>query len=367
MARIAARATPPLRRSSPRPLAALIAALAAGLAIGMGGALSLEHRARFRARQIDTVQVLEPTDTRLDVVKARPVPSATRVDAGPTVASQIALSPEPPETSRLQHIAAMDAERVPAPAAISQALPVARPAVSRGDAIAVLPRLDASRAAPPAGSRWSGQVAHLVEVRTNGHSDFSRAVHELCSEIMRDFSNESIVKILVTSLEAGAGKSVLAANLGQAAAEAGERVLLIDANSLHPTISALAPHDEPPALISLSGTLRLAYRLWTGSGSLHLIPLSPAEKRLTRRLVRDQSTEFIEGITDNFDLIIVDGPVARSGEEPMALVAAADELIVVGGMQTDMSAVQPLLRKMRAQGKFRGIVRVERDDEAQVA
>ena len=380
MARIAARAVPPLRRSSPRPLAALIAALAGGLALGMGVALGLEHRARFKAKATPAGALdSPPVSQALPVDPVETSRLATRLDTFAEDRSSLPMGSAAPRGLDAAKVvddlqASQDAALLQ-PGPVAASLPLASAstagprsaALARGDAIAVLPRIGENLAMPAAQARWGSQVAPFLEVRFSGQSSFSRAAHDLCKQMLGEFDSDDVVKILITSIEPGVGKSVLAANLAQAAAEAGERVLLIDANSQHPSISALAPHDEPPALIALSGTMRLAYRLWTGSGSLHLIPLSPAEKRLTRRLVRDQSTEFIEGIADNFDLVIVDGPVARAGEEPMALVAAASEIIIVGGEQTAMSDVQPLLRRMRAQAKFRGIVRVEQEEEAQVA
>lgn len=369
MARIATPAVPPMKASSPRPLAALIAALAAGLGAGLGTALTQEHRARHRAAALAEAGARAaherpdhmPSDfgpPRLEVPAAPPDPAMSE----PVVA---VLAPRTIEPVPVVAVAAPAEEKPNAPA--SQMSAVRAPNDALADAIAVLPRLDYGYRPSSRGVSSAQNIEFLLEVRNSERSEFSRAVKGLCDEIIGEFSSDDVIKILVSSVEPGAGKSVLAANLAQAAAQAGERVLLIDANSEHPSVSALAPVSDPPSLIQLGGTVRLAYRLWTGAGSLHLIPLTPAEKRLTRRLVKDQETDYIEGIAGNFDLVIVDGPAAGSGAEAMALAAAADEIIMVAAAHTTMADVQPTLRKMRVQGKFRGLVRIAAADEAQVA
>jgi uncharacterized protein involved in exopolysaccharide biosynthesis/Mrp family chromosome partitioning ATPase len=370
MARIATPAVPPMTATSPRPLAALIAALAGGLGAGLGTALMQEHRARHRAATLAEAEA-RAADERPEHMSSDFVPPRVDVSASPSdpaLAERTAavLAPRAIVPAPVAAIATR-IEETPAPALASQKPGVRASNEALLDAIAILPRLDGGCRPSSRTATSAHDIEFLLEVRNSERSEFSRAVKGLCDDIIGEFSGDDVIKILVSSAEPGVGKSVLAANLAQAAAQAGERVLLIDANSAHPTVSALAPVSDPPSLINLGGTVRLAYRLWSGAGSLHLIPLSPAEKRLTRRLVRDQETDYIEGIAGNFDLVIVDGPAAGSGAEPMALAAAADEIIMVAAAHTTMADVQPMLRRMRVQGKFRGLVRIAAAEEAQVA
>lgn len=357
MARIASPAVPPLNRTSPRTLGALITALAGGLAVGMALALGSEHRARF-----GSAPVSPPPRGRRTIVTEAAEPSIMSPSSDPALASRIEKVVSAPTPSNDKGTpAASDA----APSAAREAV-VDKTHVD-GEALLVLPHLAPRPDITGRPSSWGNRIDRLLEVRDHGSSAYSRAIHDFCAEILDDCSGDEVVKILITSIESGTGKSVLAANLAQAAAEAGERVLLIDANSAHPTLVGLVPPSDPPSLIDLNGTIRLVHKLWEGAGSLHLIPLSPAEKRLTRRLMRDGAADHFDGIAGNFDLVIVDGPVAGLEDESLALAAATDEIIMVEGAGTTMAEVQPVLRSLRAQGKFRGLVRIDRQDAAQVA
>ena len=370
LARISSPALPPLKATSPRILAAMIAALAGGLAIGCGSALILDHNERFRRASVQQSLVLRA---------AHPAPSPDPAPEPAIAGETIAERDDAVFGSRMRALAggsnrrstdiAITRTAEPAPAAaqdLASASPVVTPVPQRGagDAIAVLPRLSSAGAE---GQRHAGVLPLLTEVRRNGDSSFSRAIRQLCASILDDYESADVVRILITSLEPSTGKSVLAANLAQAAAEVGERVLLIDANSAHPTVSTLAQSSHSPVLIDLSGTLRLTFEIWSGAGSLNLIPLSPAERRITRRLARDGETDQIDGINGNFDIVIVDGPVATDEGEAIALVRASDDVIVVAGEATTLADITPVLRRMRAQGKFRGVVRVEEDREVRVA
>jgi Mrp family chromosome partitioning ATPase len=134
--------------------------------------------------------------------------------------------------------------------------------------------------------------------------------------------------VLVTSLSPGVGKTTLASNLARAAARAGARALLIEANPRNPQLWRMIEDEANPGLINVAGVDRVIYRTPDlGQGSLHFIPITPSETRLARRLKNRGSARF-DGISGSFDVVVIDGPSAARPEDLRDLGATADRIVL---------------------------------------
>jgi polysaccharide biosynthesis transport protein len=133
--------------------------------------------------------------------------------------------------------------------------------------------------------------------------------------------------ILVVSLAPQVGKTTIAANLARFAGEQGLRALLIEANPANPQLSRLIAPGAEPSLIMVSGTERVIYEVPAcRKGSLHLVPILPAEARIVRRLRTRPDAFRFPGIAGHFDVVVVDGPSAEDSQDLRDLAAAADRI-----------------------------------------
>ena len=136
--------------------------------------------------------------------------------------------------------------------------------------------------------------------------------------------------LVTTSLGAFASRSTVALGLGQVAAEAGARVLVIDADGADGLLHMLATPRGTPALIDFSGTNRLCYRvLGNYRGSLSVVPVIPGEQRMALRLSTRPDTILIDGIGGHFDVVIFDGPSLESQARLRTIAASAETVVVV--------------------------------------
>ena len=151
--------------------------------------------------------------------------------------------------------------------------------------------------------------------------------------------DENIKTILVTSPGPGEGKSVTAANLAVVMAQAGQRVLLIDADLRRPVqhkifdrgrnlrgLTTLLFLDEfdfqnnqlPPETFFQTQQQRL---MLLTSGPL---PPNPAE------VVGSGKMEMIlDGLTEHFDYIVIDSPPVLAVTDPLVLATRTDGTVVV--------------------------------------
>ena len=167
--------------------------------------------------------------------------------------------------------------------------------------------------------------------------------------------------IAVTSGKGGVGKTSISANLGAALADAGRRVLLVDADL------GLANLDivlglEPQFTIAdlLADTCTIDDVLLRGPGGLTLLPATSGVHELTE-LGHGQRASLlatIESIENRFDTVILDCP-AGIGSDVQLFGGVADEVLVVATPDptslTDAYALMKVLHTERKRQSFRVI------------
>ena len=169
-------------------------------------------------------------------------------------------------------------------------------------------------------------------------SPYAAAVHEILRRLQASHSEAGAQTILVTARDSGTGVSALAANIAFAAAENGEQVLLIEANGTRPSLSALTPRGQAATQITLKGATRNGYRLAAGGdGSLMVVPLERPEQR--GGAARAASADKVNGIRNNFSLVVVDAALLGDPDAAMMASAATDVLVVTTQDQGEEESV----------------------------
>ncbi len=164
--------------------------------------------------------------------------------------------------------------------------------------------------------------------------------------------------ISVTSGKGGVGKTNISLNLGLALAEAGKRVLLLDADLGLANLNVLLGL-EPTETIEhvLAGTAKASDIIIHYRPGLDIIPASSGLKSLTQ-LGSEQCIQLahaIEGIGHNYDFLFVDTG-AGIGDNVTFFNAAADDTVVVINHEptslTDAYAIIKVLAQEHQQKHF---------------
>lgn len=171
--------------------------------------------------------------------------------------------------------------------------------------------------------------------------------------------NETKLEIIsVISTKGGVGKTTTAANLGAIFADAGKRVLLIDAD-VQPTLSSYFNLDyEAPGgtyeLLGLNDCRPESVISHTNIPRLHLIKSNDDQNQLGSLLLnaadgRLRLFNLISNFEDDYDLIVIDTQGARSVIQEMALLAST-------------TAVSPVVPEaLAARELLRGTMKLSRD------
>jgi len=149
--------------------------------------------------------------------------------------------------------------------------------------------------------------------------------------------------IAVTSAVPSEGKSTVATNLAVVLAQAGWRVLLVDADLRHPVLHGVFSHERKPGLTDLilagdagdgiiSGTMveRLSF---LPSGTT---PPSPADL-----MISPSTPALLKRLSGEFDYVIVDtAPVLVAADTPILASLVDATIVVVRAGKTAVAAVE---------------------------
>jgi len=166
--------------------------------------------------------------------------------------------------------------------------------------------------------------------------------------------------VVVTSTGPGEGKTVVAGNLAIALAQAGQRVLLMDADMRKPRVHEIFDQPQQPGLSNvLVGNAKASESvrqtavpgLWILPAGMH--PPNPAELLGSKRF-----KDFMTSLTQHFDFVVIDSPPVMAVTDASVVAhIASGVLYVVGAEMTSRHAAQRGLEQLEhARAKFIGAV-----------
>lgn len=137
--------------------------------------------------------------------------------------------------------------------------------------------------------------------------------------------------VLITSPSAGDGKSTLVSNLGIAMAQAGQRVLIVDADFRKPMQHAIFESNQDPGVSSiLAGTATLEEALKrTGVPGLDVLACGPDVPNPSEILNSDEFISLMEKLSERYDRVLVDAPPVMPVTDACILGAICDVTLLV--------------------------------------
>lgn len=203
------------------------------------------------------------------------------------------------------------------------------------------------------------QTAELV--MDNGlPGNFCESFRALRTNVIFSSAEEGLRSLVVTSTAPSEGKTVVASNLAVSLAQAGVRVLLIDADLRRPRVHAMFGKPREPGLSDgLVGTSKFADTVHaTAVPGLWVMPAgtpppNPAELLSSKRFV-----DLVGSLGRHFDWVIIDTPPIMAVTDSAVVAHLTSGVVfVVGAEMTDRHAAQRAIAQLvRANAKFVGAV-----------
>jgi len=181
--------------------------------------------------------------------------------------------------------------------------------------------------------------------------NFAEAIRGVRTNVLFSSADEGVRLIVVTSAGPGEGKSMFSSNLSVSLAQAGQRVLHVDADMRRPRVHAIFDIAQEPGLSNLlvgdckpSAAIRKTSVQNLCVLAAGMIPPNPAELLGSKRC-----EEFFATLGQNFDWVILDSPPVLAVADASILANTATGVVfVVGADQTSRQAARAALEQLEA-------------------
>ncbi len=137
--------------------------------------------------------------------------------------------------------------------------------------------------------------------------------------------------LLITSSQPGMGSSLTAANLAAAAAQAGKKTLLIDANLKHPELHRTFGMDCSAGLAAVldNPTTWQDSVQATAIANLDLLPSGQMSGVSTELLSTPHWGKFLNAAKKSYDYLIIDAPAMLTDPDPLLIAHSVDRIVLL--------------------------------------
>lgn len=151
--------------------------------------------------------------------------------------------------------------------------------------------------------------------------------------------------IVINSGKGGVGKTTTAINLGASLNKLGKEVIIVDANLNTPNVGLQLGAPIVPITLNhvLKGKATVEEAIYEHHSGTKIVPSSLSIKELTK-FNTNEIPRITKELSELCDYVIVDS-AAGFGEEVMAVLKAADEIIIV--TNPEMPAVTDALKSVK--------------------
>ena len=182
-------------------------------------------------------------------------------------------------------------------------------------------------------------------------ANFAEAFKTVRTNVLFSSAEEGMRTLVVTSAGPGEGKSLVASNLAIAMAQAGQRVLLIDADMRRPRVHEIFQVAQEPGFSNvLAGNAKTSEAInKSGTSGLWLLPAGHIPPNPAELLGSKRYSDFVASLRSHFDWVIIDTPpVMVVADASICANQATGVVFVVGADHTSRHAARAAVEQLDA-------------------
>jgi tyrosine-protein kinase Etk/Wzc len=210
----------------------------------------------------------------------------------------------------------------------------------------------------PAGRRRrmvNGDVTSHLITHTDVESSGAEAFRMLRTGLAFANAERQMRTIAVTSPGPSEGKSTVAVNLASVLAQAGSRVLLVDADMRHPVLHTAFQHEKVPGLSDLVATGGDLFQAIfpTSLDGLSCLPCGTIPPSPADLLTLNATRVLLERLKGEYDYVVIDTPpVLVAADTPIIGALADTSILVVRAGRTALDALEDARGAMLSSGAY---------------
>jgi len=173
-----------------------------------------------------------------------------------------------------------------------------------------------------------------IEVWSARKSLFSESFQGVVTSILSIAEEDKC--FLITSPEAGAGKTSVVSNIGMTLAEIGYRAVMVDADLRRPRLHKIFGLDNTWGLSDLIDSAKPidsypieALAKPTSVDGVFVLPSGPPHPHISRLLYSSRAREIIVRLREEFDMVLIDTPPLLKVADARVLARYVDDTILV--------------------------------------
>ncbi len=202
-------------------------------------------------------------------------------------------------------------------------------------------------------------------VTLNSRSMFSEAIKTIRTNLQFASVDKGLKTILITSPEAGNGKSFIAANLAAAYAQDGKKVLIIDCDlrrgRQHEIFNIINQTNAGYSnlILNYKEEIKLSrYVIRTSVKNIDLIPTGPTPPNPIELLSSRNNETVLEELQYHYDIVILDCPPVLGLSDTLIMSKFSDvNLVIVASNDTPIEYLERVKKAFEAaNSKIDGVV-----------
>ena len=189
-----------------------------------------------------------------------------------------------------------------------------------------------------------------IITHTNRKSPVSEAYRTLRTNIQFSSIDKKVKTIVVTSADMSEGKTTTVANLAETFAQAGNRVIVIDADLRRPRVHKLFDLENKQGLTNvLVGQVELKQIISIAGSDVHVMTSGPIPPNPSELLGSEKMKELVRVLSEHYDMVLFDAPPVNVVTDAVVLSTFVDGVVLaVASGRTDIEGGKRAMKSLQA-------------------
>lgn len=185
---------------------------------------------------------------------------------------------------------------------------------------------------------------------TNSKSPISEAYRTLRTNIQFSNVDHPIKTLVITSSMMSEGKTTTLTNLAETFAQAGNRVMVVDADLRRPRVYQVFGLSNQQGVTNvLAGQVELKDAVQVSGSQIHVLTSGPIPPNPSELLGSTKMKELVQLLSEHYDIVLIDAPPVNMVTDAAILSTFVDGVILaIASGKTEIEAGKRALKSLEA-------------------